>query len=112
MDFFISNAFAQTTPATPNAMMQFMPLIMIGFVFYFLIIKPQKKKMQEEQSFVNSLEKGSEVYTKSGILGTITGLTDKVVTLEISDGVKLKVLRSQVAGLVSKLFEAKEETKK
>ena len=110
LDFLIPSAHAAATPQ-PNALMQFMPLIMIGFVFYFLILKPQKKKLQEEQAFISTLEKGSEVYTKAGIIGTITGLTEKIVTLEISDGVKLKVLRSQIAGLASKLFEKTEEKK-
>jgi len=107
MDFLMNSAFAQASAAgpTPNPVMQFLPFILIFFVFYFLMIRPQKKKLQQEQTFLNNLAKGDEIYTKSGILGKIAGQTDKIVTLEISDGVKIKVLKGQVAGLAQKLFE-------
>ena len=73
------------------------------------MIKPQKKRLQEEQSLIAALSKGDEIYTKSGVLGTIAGLTDKIVTLEISEGVKIKILKSQIGGLAKKLFESKEK---
>ena len=68
------------------------------------MIKPQKKRLQEEQNLIAALGKGDEVFTKSGMLGKIAGLTDKIVTLEISDGVKIKVLKSQIGGLANKIF--------
>ena len=108
----IENALAQTAAAgTPaqNPIMQFVPFIAIFMIFYFLMIRPQKKKMQEEAAFLSSLNKGDEVFTKSGIIGTIAGLTEKVVTLEVSEKVKLKVLRSHIAGAASKLFEKTEK---
>lgn len=88
-----------------NPLMSFLPFILIFFIFYFLMIKPQKKKLEEEQAMINSIAKGDEIYTKSGIIGTITGMTDKIVTLEVSDGVKMKVVKGQIAGLAKKLFE-------
>lgn len=90
---------------SPNPIMSFLPFIVIFLIFYFLMIKPQKKKMEEEQSMINSIAKGDEIYTKSGIIGTITGITDKIITLEVSEGVKMKVVKGQIGGLAKKLFE-------
>lgn len=90
-----------------NPLMSFAPLVIIFFIFYFLMIRPQKKKMEEEQKFINSLQKGDEVFTKSGILGKIHGLTEKVVTLEVAEGLKIKILRHQVAGSQKILDQSK-----
>jgi preprotein translocase subunit YajC len=114
-NLLISNTYAQTAAAAgqqPNGIMQFLPFVIIFAIFYFMMIRPQKKKMDQEQNMIAALKKGDEVYTKSGILGAITGLTDKIITLEIAEGVKIKVLKHQVAGLSKPLFEKKEEAKK
>jgi len=104
-NLLISTAHAQAaTPAQPNAMASLIPFALIFVVFYFFMIKPQKKKMEQEKSFLDALKKGDEVYTKAGIIGTVSGLTDKVVTLEIADGVKIKVIKSQVSGAASALL--------
>lgn len=109
----ISSAFAQTTAAaTPNPLMQMVPLALIFVVFYFLMIRPQAKKLKEEQAFITGLQKGTEVYTKSGIIGTIVGLTDKIITLEIAEGVKMKILKNQVGGEAKKLLDNTTETNK
>lgn len=103
-----SEAMAQATEtaaAQPSAFQSLMPFFLIFVIFYFLLIRPQKKKMQKEENFLTTLQKGQEVYTKSGILGKISGLTDKVATLEISQGNSMKVLKSQIAGLSAPLFE-------
>lgn len=100
------NCMAQGTPAAtpagqaaqPSFGSMLMPFAIIMVIFYFLMIRPQKKKMDQEQKFLNSLKKGDEVYTRGGLLGTIQGLTDTVVILDVGEGMKLKVLRSQVAG--------------
>ena len=119
-DWIISSAYAEgAAPAAaaagngaqPNGFAAFMPFIIIFIIFYFLMIRPQKKKMQEEQNMINTLEKGDEVYTKSGILGTIVGINETVVTLEVNEGSKIKVLRSSVGGKSAPLFEKKEEKK-
>lgn len=109
LDLLIGTAHAQQATGMPQqgGFMSFLPLIAIFFVFYFLMIRPQKKKMEEEQKFVTSLKKGDEVFTKSGMLGTIYGLTDKVVTLELAEGMKVKFLRTQIGGSSKELLEAK-----
>ncbi|MCT4641039.1 MAG: preprotein translocase subunit YajC [Bacteriovoracaceae bacterium] len=97
----ISIAHAQDAVATgaPAAgFMSFVPMILIFFVFYFLMLRPQKKKMEEEKKFVNAIKKGDEVFTKSGILGVVQGVTETLVTLEVEGGVKFKMLKNQIAG--------------
>lgn len=74
---------------------------------YFFIFRPQMRKAKEQQTFLNSLKRGDEVVTHSGILGRIEGLTDSVITLEISDGVRIKILKTQVAGSTKATLETK-----
>ncbi len=77
---------------------QFLPLILIFLVFYFLLIRPQQKKAKEHQSYLANLKRGDKVITGGGIYGQITGLTDNAVTLEIADNVRIKVSRAAIAG--------------
>jgi preprotein translocase subunit YajC len=109
MNFLISSAHAQEAAATAtqqSPMASMIPFALIFVVFYFLMIKPQKKKLEQEKKFLTELSKGTEVFTKSGILGTIVGMTDKVFTLEIADNVKIKILKSQVGGAANTIFDA------
>jgi preprotein translocase subunit YajC len=77
---------------------QFVPLILIFIVFYFLLIRPQQKKAKEHQNYLSNLKKGDKVITGGGIHGQIVGLTDTVVTLEIAENVRIKVNRGAIAG--------------
>ncbi len=93
----VSTAHAQTAPgAQPSSFEMFLPFIFIFVIFYFLIIRPQSKRQKEHQKFLSELKRGDEVVTASGILGRVEGITDTVVTVEIADGVKVKMLRTQV----------------
>jgi preprotein translocase subunit YajC len=87
-------------PATGAAggFASFLPLILIFVVFYFLLIRPQQKQAKQHQAFLNALSKGNKVVTKGGIHGTITSLTDTVVTLEIAKDVTVKISRDAVGG--------------
>lgn len=101
-----TNVHAQAAAAVPqNPMLQFLPLVVVFVIFYFLMIRPQKKKFEDEQALINKLAKGDEIYTKSGFIGTIYGINDKIVDLEIADGVRVKVLKSQVGGLAKSVLE-------
>lgn len=104
-DLLISSAHAQAAgaPAQP-AWVSFVPFVLIFLVMYFLMIRPQKKRMEEEQSFITKLAHGDEVYTKSGILGKVTGIAEKVVTLELEGGTKMKVLKSHIGGSAASIF--------
>lgn len=100
-----AGATAGAAANAPSPFASLIPFALIFVVFYFLLIRPQKKKAQQEQAMLSALNKGDEIYTRSGIVGTISGLTDKIVTLEVDQGVKIKVLRGQVGGQFNKLFE-------
>ena len=73
----------------------FMMIAMFA-IFYFLLIRPQSKKAKEHQDMLSKLDKGDEVVTAGGIIGKISGIADKVVTVEISEKVRVRVLKSQV----------------
>ena len=116
LDLIIPSAYAQAAGASqPNPLMSLVPFIFIFIIFYFLMIRPQQKRVKQEQEMLKALSKGDEVFTKSGILGTIYGMTDRVVTLEVAENIRIKVLRSEIAGKSQKIFEAeaaKDQSKK
>ncbi len=86
------------TTGAGSGIASFIPLILIFVVFYFLLIRPQQKQAKQHQQFLNDLKSGNKVITKGGLHGTITGLTETVITLEIAQDVRVKVSRSAIAG--------------
>ncbi len=79
-------------------------LILFGsiiLIFYFMIIRPQQKRAKERQKLIDSMKKGDKVVTASGIYGTIAGLDEKTVLVQIADNVKVKLDRSAIASIVS-----------
>ncbi len=84
----------------PGGPMTFIPFILMFAVLYFLILRPQQKKLKEQQAMLTALKHGDEIVTASGLLGKVTGITDKVVTVEVADDVRVKMLKSQVAQVV------------
>lgn len=97
---FWSVAYAQAAgaPAKPGTLEMFLPFIFIFGIFYFLVIRPQVKRQKEHQKMVSDLKRGDAIITASGIFGTIESLSEKFVTVEIADGVVIKILRSQIMG--------------
>lgn len=89
-----------TAPAAPGAggagMQSLIFLLLIIVVFYFFMIRPQVKKQKEATNFRNSLKKGDKVATTGGIYGKITDVKDRTVTVEIADGVIVKVDKTAV----------------
>lgn len=105
---FSSLAWAQAAPAaTPSLMETIFPFAIMFLVIFFLFIRPQQRKNQEQNKFRTALKKGDSVLTSGGILGTIEGLTDRFVTLQISNGVKIKVLRTAIAAGITEELEKK-----
>ena len=94
-------AGAQGVPGQqqPGAMQMMMPFVLMFGVVYFLILRPQQKKMKDHQATLSKIQHGDEIVTNAGIFGKVTGVTDKVLTLEIADGVRVKMLKSQVASV-------------
>ena len=104
MNSLIPDAMAQAPAgAPPGGLMQ--TFVMIGLfiaIFYFLLLRPQQKKQKEHQVMLGKLAAGDEVVTTGGILGRIVEISDNFITLEIADGVRIKVQRFHVTSLVPK----------
>ena len=102
MDFFIASAYAQDGAAQPGGLMSFLPLIVIFIIFYFLLIRPQMKRAKEHRNLVANLGVGDEVVTNGGVLGKISEVSDSFVTLEIAQGVTVKLQKHAVASVMPK----------
>ena len=98
----ISTAYAQGAGFFDQGTMTFLPLVLIFIVFYFLLIRPQQKRVKEQQAMLSRLASGDEVVTTGGILGRIIEVNDTFVTLEIADGVRIKVQKTQITQLMPK----------
>lgn len=82
---------------------QFVPLILIFGIMYFLLIRPQQKKVKEHQAMVAGLRRGDQVVTQGGVIGKVVKVKDDgEVEVEIADGVKVRVVQSTIATVVSK----------
>ena len=104
LNFFISDASAQTAaPAAGNSLGfgLLMPVLLI-VVFYFLLIRPQQKKQKEHRQMVEALGVGTEIVTGGGVLGKVTEVGEQFLTVEIADGVKVKIQRHSIAAVLPK----------
>ena len=87
---------------------QFIPLLLIFGIMYFLLIRPQQKKMREHQAMVNGMRRGDKVVTAGGIFGKVVKVHDEgEIEVEIADGVKVRMVQSTIAQVVSKTEPAK-----
>jgi preprotein translocase subunit YajC len=105
MNGLIPEALAQGAGGSPGGGSQLAPLLMMVVfivIFYFLLIRPQQKKAKEHQALVSKLATGDEVVTSGGILGRIVEVGDTFVTLEIAEGVRIKVQKFQIGSLMPK----------
>jgi len=103
MEWLIPSAYAQAAGgAQPNAFIQLLPLVLIFVVFYFLLIRPQAKRAKEHKALVAALAVGDEVVTSGGILGKVTETGDQFLTVEVADGVRVKVQRHTVGAVLPK----------
>lgn len=100
MDFFISNAYAQSAGSPGGSLLGFLPLVLMLVVFYFLMIRPQQKRVKEHAAMVGALKKGDEVVTNGGLGGTITKVGDAYMMMRVSDNVEVSVQKSAVAALL------------
>jgi preprotein translocase subunit YajC len=103
MEWLIPSAYAQAAGgAQPNAFVQLLPLVLIFVVFYFLLIRPQAKRAKEHKAMVSALAVGDEVVTSGGILGKVTEAGEQFLTVELAEGVRVKVQRHTVSSLLPK----------
>ena len=100
---FVSPAYAQDAGAAA-AFTSFVPLILIFLIMYFLLIRPQQRKVKEHQAMVAALRRGDRVVTQGGVLGKVTRVKegDAEIELEIAPNVRVQVVRATVAQVVSK----------
>jgi len=103
MNSLIPPAWAQGAAPTAGSQIPFILLMAGVFVmFYFVLFRPQQKKQKEHQTLVSKLAAGDEVVTSGGVLGKITDVGDSFVTLEVADGVRIKVQKFQISALMPK----------
>lgn len=87
------------TGAMPSGLIQILPLILIGGIFYFLLIAPERRRRKQLQATVEALKRGDRVLTQGGLYGEVVSTEPNAVILKIADGVKVKVTKAAVSGL-------------
>ena len=103
---WISTAYAQGTGIfDQNALVQFLPLVLIFVVFYFLLIRPQQRKAKDQKAMLGALRRGDRVVTGGGIIGTVARVDNpeaEEVVVEIAENVRVRVLRSTITSVLAK----------
>lgn len=102
---FITPAFAQTAAAADSGgsasfMVQILPLLLIFVVFYFLILRPQNKRMKDHKAKIEAVKKGDSVITGGGLVGKVVKVDDAFVEIELSQGVKVRAVKSTLTDIV------------
>src|SRR6266571_389255 len=101
-------ATASSTTNT-NPLVTFLPLILIGVVFYFLLIRPQQRRARAQRELIQSVDVGDEVVTIGGIFGTVRAVDDDAISVEVSPGTTLRFVRSAIARKLTPDDEEEEE---
>jgi preprotein translocase subunit YajC len=107
MPMLISTAYAAAPAAgffdNQGAIVQFLPLVLIFVVFYFLLIRPQQRKAKDQKAMLEALRRGDRVVTGGGIVGTIARVVGpEEIVVEIAEGVRVRVLRSTISSVLAK----------
>ena len=100
---FATPAYAQAAGGAGSAFASFVPLILIFAIMYFLLIRPQQKKIKEHQAMVEALRRGDQVVTQGGVIGKVTKVKeDGELEVEIAEGVKVRVVRNTITQVLNK----------
>jgi preprotein translocase subunit YajC len=102
MSLLIADAHAQGAGGAAPPGLDLIFLVLLFVVFYFLLIRPQMKRAKEHRTMVAALSKGDEVVTNGGLLGRITKVGESFVSLEVADGLEVRVQKQALANLVPK----------
>lgn len=96
-------AYAQAAPgaAGPGPLVTIFPFIVILVIMYFMVFRPQQKKLKAHQEMLNKLKRNDEVMTSGGIYGKVTEIKDQVVTLEVAPNVRIRVNRPQISAVTT-----------
>jgi preprotein translocase subunit YajC len=106
MPMLISTAYAQAPGGSmfdQTAMVQFLPLVLIFVVFYFLLIRPQQKKQKDHRSMLDTLRRGDRIVTGGGIVGTVSKVVSpEEVEVDIAQNVRVRIVRSTISSVLAK----------
>lgn len=101
---FIAPAFAQAAAGgADSALVSLLPIVLIFVVFYFILIRPQQKKVKQHKAMVEALRRGDKVVTAGGLIGTVTKVvSDHELQVELAQGMRVRVVRSTISEVVAK----------
>jgi preprotein translocase subunit YajC len=100
---FINNAYAEAAaPAQGAGFMEFLPLIVLVAVFYFLVLRPQSKRAKEHKAMVEALQRGDEVVTTGGEVGRVSKVYGEYVGVEIAENIEVTVMKSAIQAMLPK----------
>jgi preprotein translocase subunit YajC len=105
---FISPAYAQAaaTGNDPSTFLQsgIIPIVLVGIIFYFMLIRPQQKRVKEHQAVLSAIRRGDRIVTNGGLVALVTKVNEgeRQLEVEIADGVRVKVMRDMVSTVLSK----------
>ena len=102
MDFFISSAWAEGAAGQGSPMSSLLFLGVFVAIFYFMLIRPQQKRVKEHKNLVEALKKGDEVVTSGGLLGRIVTVDDSFITVEIASNIEVKVQKNHIGTVMPK----------
>ena len=107
---FVTPAFAQTSFLGGDTFGMLVPFVLIIVMMYFLILRPQQKRMKEHTELVKNLRRGDSVVTSGGLMGKVTKvIDDEQIEVEIADGVRVRQVRSMITGVRAKGEPAKDD---
>ncbi len=108
---FIAPAYAQAAGESGSAFGAFVPLILIFVIFYFLLIRPQQKKVTKHKAMLEAVRRGDRIVTNGGIVGLVTKILpdERALMVEIAENVKVKIMRDMVSSVMSKTEPAPAE---
>lgn len=101
-NLFISNAYAEGAATPAGSFMDFLPLIGLAAVFYFMVLRPQMKRAKEVKVMIAALEKGDEAVTTGGMIGRIVKVGESYITIEVAEGVNLTIQKGAIQTVLPK----------
>ncbi|WP_338645871.1 preprotein translocase subunit YajC [Novosphingobium olei] len=96
----LASAAPAAASSEPPAYLQFLPLIAMGAVFYFLILRPQMRRQKEQQAKLAGIQRGDQVITAGGLLAKVIKVEDTIVELELAPNVRVKAVKSTIGDIV------------
>ena len=97
ISYLYAESAATAQGASPSPLISMMPLVVIFVIFYFLLIRPQQKKMKEHKKMVADLKKGDRIITSSGFYAVVVGIGESTLEIKLAENLKVKILKSSVS---------------